>query len=436
MDTITVPLHRAITLLNDTPISEAHTREVLPNTAPSLDAIFDDILEPSRHSETETPALRDDYGDITEPNYWHPATTSPKADVFGWLATMVPKPEANPPIEDGLGHIGPWSPDMLVLAAEYVASNNIQAIYRLLGNCVSVHERPSNGSRSGETLLEIACKPQSSVSTFRMLLRFADCKRLNDVDDMSQGLIHYLTEYSPEQDLKLGALLDKGTDPNKGCGQYPPLVRCIFKGQYRAAMVLLDKGANPTHATTNGVDAIYAASSTGSVAILKRIRLIVPPDFHWGRKLPMQIPIGCTLYTTIALDGDAIHLAATHGFAAVIRFYYSLGVDVNHAMGDDLNQPIHSAASSGSVDCIQALHDCGADLTAQSADGLTALHMAVLGNHAPAARMLLKLAGGSLNKMRDNMGVTPFEYADGFGDRDTLRVFTDGQFFKLEPINA
>lgn len=54
MDTMTVP------------ISEAHTREVLPNTAPSLDTIFDDILEPSRHSEIETPALRDDYGDITQ----------------------------------------------------------------------------------------------------------------------------------------------------------------------------------------------------------------------------------------------------------------------------------------------------------------------------------------------------------------------------------
>lgn len=391
----------------------------------------DGFLGPSWKSQPDletSSALSNDYREITEVtgrSFWHPATANAEADIPGWLTAV------------GTNRDGQWNPGVLEFAVKFVTSNDIQTIDRLLRDGVSVHERPDNGSRPGETLLEIACGPQSYARTFEKLLDFAVPERLNEVDNKFQGLIHRLKVYSEQRDRKLEALLNKGADPNLMCwGQYPVLVSYILENQHNASMILLDNGADPTQASRDGVNAIHAASSTGNVAILERIKSIVPPDFNWGCTCQASIAVNCPDDRTVVRNYDAINLAAINGFESVIRFCSDLGVDVNYAMADSLDRPIHSAASSGSVRCIRALHERGADLTAQLAEGMTALHLAVLENHAPAVRTLLELAGGSLNEIRDKMGVTPFEYAYGFGHRDTVGAFTDGQFFKLEPINA
>ena len=394
--------------------------------------------------------------DVNGRNCWHLAIASAKLDVLSWLPNADPNADANLSVEDKLGHTPLGGPDAQELAVKCIQANDADSLDLLLGNGIldqrppsdgsptaktlfakriSVHQRPNNG---GPTLLEVACERGVDYSTFKKVLDFADPKSLDDVDDKSLGLIHHLIPWSEGRNEKLKLLLDKGASPDlMPWGKSPALVSYIVGEQFSAAMILLDKGADPAKTTVFGVDATLAAASRGRVEILRRIQSIVPRDFNWGRtcetRLTVNYPTGAE--TTTVPDCTALHLAAWNGADDVLRFYFdNFKADVNHAISDG-SLPIHFAAVSGSVTCVSILHEQKADLTAQRHDGSTALHLAVYYNHAPVVQELLKRVPG-LSTMSNNKGLTPFMNALQYGSPQMIVIFTDCQILPSKPTNA
>lgn len=64
-----------------------------------------------------------------------------------------------------------------------------------------------------------------------------------------------------------------------------------------------------------------------------------------------------------------------------------LGVDVNARSLTD-HTPLHFAAASGNIELVDLLIQKGADPTAETADGVTALQIATDAGHAAAAEVL------------------------------------------------
>lgn len=333
------------------------------------------------------------------------------------------------------------SPEALELAGTSVAANATPFLDLLLKKGVSVHQRPpSNGGPMRRTLLEIACAPGSRTTapTFEKLLDNAVPERLNDVDDTNQGLIHHLIVPGPWRDQKLIALLKrKGTNPNlMRWGRSPALVSYILERQHDAAMILLEHGADPALATTDGMDAALAAASRGSLRMLEKIKSMVGPEFDWKRTCKSHFtiihPEGGQV-TTTASNCNALHLAAFNGFDIIIQFYcISFDMDPNHAIVDDLTRPVHLAAVGGSAPCIRVLHEYGADLTLQAIHGHTALHTAVRSSQVQAVKTLLELGGARLNAIVDNEKLTPFMHALQTGVPSVIKLFPDVETFKTE----
>lgn len=330
--------------------------------------------------------------------------------------------------------------EALDLAGTGVAANASPFLDLLLKNGVSVHQRPpSNGGPMRRTLLEIACAPgnRTTAPTFEKLLEYADPERLDDVDDTSQGLIHNLIVPSPGRDQKLTALLEKGANPDlMRWGRSPALVSFILERQHDAAMILLENGANPALATKDGMDAALASASRGSLRMLEKIKSMVGPEFDWERTCKSHFTIihpGGGQITTTASNCNALHLAAFNGFDIIVQFYcFSFNMDVNHAIVDNLNRPIHLAAIGGSAPCIRVLHEHGADLTLRAGDGFTALHTAVRNSQMQAVKTLLEIGGAKLNSIVDNEMLTPFMHALQIGFPNMIKLFTDVGTFKVE----
>ena len=330
--------------------------------------------------------------------------------------------------------------EALDLAGTGVAANAIPFLDLLLKSGVSVHQRPpSNGGPTRRTLLEIACAPgnRTSAATFEKLLEHADPKRLDDVDDTNQGLIHSLIVPGLGRDQKLTALIDKGASPNlMRWGRSPALVSFILERQHDSAMLLLEKGADPALVTKDGMDAALAAASRGNLRMLEKIKSVVDDDFDWTRTCKSHFTVihpGGGQITTTASNCNALHLAAFNGFDIIVQFYcFNFDIDVNHPIVDNYHRPVHLAAIGGSAPCIQVLHENGADLSLQAGDGFTALHTAVRNSQAQAIKMLLEIGDPSLNTILDNEMLTPFMHALHIGFPHIIKLFGDVEIFKAE----
>lgn len=311
-------------------------------------------------------------------------------------------------------------------AVECVTSNNVLLLKSLLEKGVPVHQRlSSSGEHAGKTLLEVACDPATNFTTFETLLGLADPEQLRT----SQELIQNLMVDSPERDQKLKALLDKGTDPNLILGgNSPSLVSYLLREKHDAAMILLDKGADPRATTIDGMDAAQAAASRGNVIMLQRIQFDLP-GFDWARicRSGFSIINSNGSKRTTKLECNAVYLAAFKGYDDVIHFYSTIKLDMINYVNDSHRRPIHAAAESGSVSCIRVLHENRADLTAQDHKGFTALHIAVDYGHEAAVKALLKLDGERLSTICDDEGFTPFMRALWNGLPDVISTFTGDQ---------
>jgi len=125
----------------------------------------------------------------------------------------------------------------------------------------------------------------------------------------------------------------------------------------------------------------------------------------------------------VIFNASPLHMAAMAGDPATVSLLLAKGADANRKMnllGMFPATPMFAAVGFGDPAIMTLLVKGGAKIDDVDRDQMTALHWAVLANHAGAAKALLA-AGANVNAV-DRFGYTPLLYAAtvDFGNADTV----------------
>ncbi|KAF7554514.1 hypothetical protein G7Z17_g2840 [Cylindrodendrum hubeiense] len=211
-------------------------------------------------------------------------------------------------------------------------------------------------------------------------------------DGIFGALVELIRESHAARILK-ALLTQKLIDPNEvSADQLDPrtmLQKAIEEGKPDLALLLLDHGADPA-LSKNGDQAILAAAKKGYVEIFNKVAEVAGSDFNW-----------LCLY-----DVKGKHQGSPRNGLA----------------------PIHLAVNAGSLSCVRALDDFGADLEVQDPNGATPLILAIRQDEEEIFRHLLdagvdteldrygihiastirRAAAGIINEfVADRLGATP-----------------------------
>lgn len=354
-------------------------------------------------------------------------------------------PVSSEAIRDVLGHtsVSGWetlrrSAAILRLLQAAVNSFDVDLVELLLKNGVSVHQRIQEMSA-----LETACTqgiPHAFWETrakgmFTLLLNHAELHRLNEInpyDDQERGLLHRLTGYDKQWHLE--QLLKRGVDVNLCTSVHadrePAVVQHVGENSPDSAMTLLDHGANPAIAGSDGMDTALTAALQGQMGVLLHIHTS-------SRKWQLNWEQTCDFLVEDARDvnvsgANALHLAAQNGYCDVLRFYLDEGLltDVN-AVTVELFTPLHLAAFRGRLDTIKFLCSRGGQLNLKAADGSLPLHLAVRNEHPEVVEFLAE-SGSAMDA--DMYGLTPVGYAMQLQNQSILDYLrTTKQYLDYRP---
>lgn len=95
----------------------------------------------------------------------------------------------------------------------------------------------------------------------------------------------------------------------------------------------------------------------------------------------------CVIDASAADGSTALHVAAKHGHANVLRLLLDAGADALCADAE-LRTALHHVASAGHGLCVKALLDAGADPEGRDGEGKTPLQLAEAGRHMGCLRMM------------------------------------------------
>lgn len=321
---------------------------------------------------------------------------------------------------------------LLQVAVNFFDDNLVEL---LLKNGVSVHQRIQEMSA-----LETACQwilvrqPQAN-RIFTLLLDHAELHRLNEInpyDEHERGLLHRLT--GCEKQWRLEQLLKRGVDVNLCTSVHadrePAVVQHVGENSPDSAMTLLDHGANPAIAGSDGMDTALTAALQGQMGVLLHIHTSSGKwQLNWEQT--------CDFFVTDAMDvnisgANALHLAARNGHCDVLRFYLDEGLltDVN-TVTVELFTPLHLAAFRGHLDTIKFLCSRGGQLNLKEADGSLPLHLAVRNEHPEVVEFLIE-SGSALDA--DMYGLTPVGYAMQLQNQSILEYLrTTKQYLDHRP---
>jgi ankyrin repeat protein len=224
-------------------------------------------------------------------------------------------------------------------------------------------------------------------------------------------------------------LLDAGTDiENKRVGKDTPLMYACRRGQPEAAMLLLDRGANPSASTTvhmpddrdlagegaaaetgPGHNALIYAALSGLDAVVRRL-----------------IATGRVDVNAVTEQGStALSLSCWKGNEAAARAIVEasrakgLPLDVN-SLNTDGNTPLHLACWARCPSTAHLLIDHGADFTARNAKGSTPLTLAAWRGLGTVVERLVVEKGQPVDTRNSN-GNTAFLLACLDGRVDVAR---------------
>ncbi|KAI1413171.1 ankyrin [Hypoxylon sp. FL1857] len=313
------------------------------------------------------------------------------------------------------------SPSIVRLLKAAVMSNRDEVVALLLQKHVSAHQRVETYSA-----LEVACRLEVWVKTFRLLLEYADKRLLDETNPAANGLglIHRLA--IPRATDKVTELLQRGADPDLRTSldqNYPALMYHLRQGQIESSITLLEKGANPTKTNRIGVDACHAAALEGATDFLIRVHGMktAPWQPSWKKLINYRVQIGRSMDGIIGCN--ALHLASISGNVDCLRFYldHNIFSDVNTASNQSFT-PLHCAALAERVDAIKFLHRQGANINALTDLGHLPLHFAVMNQQLGAVETLLEL-GGEVTE--DCQGMSPYLHACQLGNQLIIDCFRD-----------
>ena len=89
----------------------------------------------------------------------------------------------------------------------------------------------------------------------------------------------------------------------------------------------------------------------------------------------------------------AIHLVGKRGDRELITMLISNNQTDLHALDKNRRTPLHHASFHGNTVTCETLLNQGADLEVQTIEGLTPLHVAIIGGHEEIVKLLIKRGG-------------------------------------------
>lgn len=164
----------------------------------------------------------------------------------------------------------------------------------------------------------------------------------------------------------------------------------------------LEAGQAVDQASRQGVRPIHHAAEGGAEVVQRLIDAGAAPD------------------VTDALGVTPLVNAVARGPLNAIRLLLDLGLDVDVTFWDSQSRPLMVAAMAGRPEVIDLLADRGADLSAGTTEGLTALHTAVSAGRGEAAARLL--AAGAPLDAQDDHGWTALHLAASGGRAELARA--------------
>ncbi|MCB1138625.1 MAG: ankyrin repeat domain-containing protein [Leptospiraceae bacterium] len=200
-------------------------------------------------------------------------------------------------------------------------------------------------------------------------------------------------------------LVDQNVDLN-GQMKVTPLIAAIDGNRSAAAILLLEKGANPNvPAEMNGQTALHLATKKGSMEL---VQLLV----DGGADLDPQDPARQT-----PLWG-----ASFHNHPQIIRYLVEKGANLHHKDPAG-NTAMSIAAAGGATESIAELASLGLNADEPNRFGRTPLFDAIDHNQPGAVQALLKL-GADPNRTTAS-GKTPLQSARHRGNPDILRMLQE-----------
>jgi len=145
----------------------------------------------------------------------------------------------------------------------------------------------------------------------------------------------------------------------------------VLRRQTAVTKMLLEMGADPNKAGTNGTTPLADAALKGDLAAVR-----------------LLLDAGARADAVSEAGTLPIHDAALGGNAEVIRALAGNGADVNARTRDEGQTPLHLAAAMGKTDAVKALVELKADTAARDAKGRTALDLAERAGVADAVAIL------------------------------------------------
>ena len=137
----------------------------------------------------------------------------------------------------------------------------------------------------------------------------------------------------------------------------------------------------------------HLAAKAGQVSLLRQLLMAT------------EINPNCTLYTRESL----LYIACQFGYTDMAKMLISLGASVLF-QSDNGRSPLHGAAYSGSLPCLELLLEKDADISLSDLSGDTPLHTAAQQGHADFVKKLLHHSHTSVNR-KNACGQTPLHRA-------------------------
>jgi ankyrin repeat protein len=208
----------------------------------------------------------------------------------------------------------------------------------------------------------------------------------------------------------LKSLLDGGLDPNSKTAEGTMLLMMAAHDPEKVKL-LLARGADATAKAKSGFTALMVAAGYRGNAESMKLLLDAGAEARSG--------------TGVMFNASPLNIAALTGDPETIALLLSKGADPNRKMnllGMFPSSALFSAVGFGDPEVLKLLAKGGSKLDERDDEQLTALHWAVLANHADAAKTLIA-AGASVNAV-DKHGYTPLHYAStiDFGNAETVKA--------------
>lgn len=269
---------------------------------------------------------------------------------------------------------------------------------------------------NGASALHYAVISECARVVKMLLERGADPNILcssSDIDNISP--LHLACEAGNLQYAKL--LIQHGAEINteQNENSYLPFISAVYGGNVQIIRLLLDHGADATFKLKDGFTAIHVALSLEKNHVETLAEVLSCEQLDVNEKITNEKGEPIT----------AIHMAAERGEPQLIRMLIDRGADIN-VVTSHMRTPLIIACQHNMQEAAVELIEQGADVTARTEDGTTALHLASA-NSFEIVQMLIE-RGADVNAVTvsgDLQGATPLHIACEFGQTEIASLLIE-----------